>query len=71
MKHTLQLSRSVLTWREMFYKRGCKSVVRERILSFELENIALGAGIFSREIQDLLYLVFCRTACSLSFEEKM
>lgn len=55
----------------MFYKRGCRSVIRESILSLELENIVLGAGSLDREIQDLLYLMFCRTACSLSFEEKM
>lgn len=58
-------------WRDMFYKRGCRSVIRESILSFELESIALGAGSLHREIQDLLYLMFCRTACSLSFEEKI
>lgn len=54
----------------MFYKRGCKIVIRESTLSFELENIALGAGSLDREIRDLLYLMFCRTACSLSFKEK-
>lgn len=50
MKHTVQLSTSVLTWRGMFYKRGCKTVIRESILSFDLENIALGAGSLDREI---------------------
>lgn len=36
----------------MFHKRGYKSVLRESILSFKLENIALGAGNLNREIQD-------------------